>query len=152
MQPYDPFSRLASEVSHPEALIALELCLRFLTASTDDDLLTIRDMVAQQLSVRPRPIDPLEQLYTTISAAVRQRLDLLHAIHLWAQQQDPNARILDHDPASWAVELELHEQQQTITAAFDRREDTDLDDDTITLLVDGTPIAMRILDNGYFQL
>src|SRR6266487_2083307 len=114
-------------------------------ASTLEEMKTVKEIVAQRLAAHPRPIDPLEHLYTSIDAAIQQRLPVLEAIRLLAQRQDPQAQMLDHDPASWMVELRLHDQEQYVQVALDHRSAEDVDDDTITFVVDGTALTIRIL-------
>jgi len=152
MQPYDPFSRLASEVSHQDAIAALELCLRFRTASTPDDLTSIKDIADRRLAAHPRLIDPLEHLYGAINTAIQQRLPILEATLLWAQRQDPAICIVDHSPASWMVELAVQHQRQRVQAAFVPSDEDDLANDTITLLVDGETVEVHVSDDGSLQL
>jgi hypothetical protein len=152
MQPYDPLSRLANEASHPDAIATLELCLRFLTASTLDDLTTVKEIAEQRLAAHPRPIDPLEHIYTAIHEAAQQRLPVLEATLLWAQRHDSSARIVDHVPASWTVELSTHNQHQHVQAAFAPMDEEQMGDDTITLLVDGNPVVVHFSEDGSLQL
>jgi hypothetical protein len=152
MQPYDPLSRLANEASHQDAIATLELCLRFLTASTLDDLITIKEIAERRLAAHPRLIDPLEQIHTAIHQAVQQRLPILEATLLWVRQHDSSNRIVDHAPASWTVELSAQGQNQHVQAAFAPVDEDQIGDDTITLLVNGNPVLVHIADDGSLEL
>jgi hypothetical protein len=145
-------SRLVNEVSHQDAIATLELCLRFLTASTIDDLTAVQEITDGRLAARPRPIDPLEHIYTAINGAIQQRLPVLEATLLWAQRHNSSTYIVDHAPASWTVELSAHDRHRQVQAAFVSSNEDQMDDDTITLLVDGNPVMVHISDDGSLQL
>lgn len=144
MQPYDPLARLVNEVAHHDALIALELCLGALTASSRDDLTAIQTKIMALLSAAEPPIDPLEHLYSIILASVRERIFVIDVALLWAKQHDPTTHVLDHAPAAWAIDLMGHGQLQRISVAH-ADPDEQTSDGTITMLVNHEPLEVRLL-------
>lgn len=151
MQPYDPLARLAYETSHAEVIAALELCLRFLTAASLNDLVAVQTTIKQRLTDPAELIDPLTHVYTTLSKAIAQRVSILEATLLWARQGDPAIQIVDHHPASWQVALASHEPQQ-VHVAYAPSADEDWGADTLTLLVNDVPVTIHIADDGSLSL
>jgi hypothetical protein len=136
VQPYDLYKRLREDLDLGDARVALELCLRLLTASSAEDLDRVVEGVRE---LRQKElIDPLDLLCYRLTAEAEERCLFLKATLEWARGVDPEASSIDIEPAAWTVTVRVEGEAVEVRSerAWDKM-DADTDDVVVRVVPEG---------------